>query len=126
MSFEKNLGELMEQSYDADLWAAAYIVNGGCSDDGFDYFRGWLILQGKKIFETMLHSPGRLGDYIQTGSMASCQLTLGAARSAYRKRMAGREMPILGEGPGKLKGKHLDGAERKKRFPELWERFKDV
>jgi len=25
---------------------AAYIINGGCSDDGFEYFRRWLVLQG--------------------------------------------------------------------------------
>ena len=34
-------------SYQSRLWAAAYIINGGCSDDGFDYFRAWLIAQGK-------------------------------------------------------------------------------
>ncbi|MFE5591185.1 DUF4240 domain-containing protein [Streptomyces sp. NPDC056549] len=30
---------------------AAYMVNGGCCDDGFDYFRGWLIAQGRNVFE---------------------------------------------------------------------------
>jgi hypothetical protein len=33
---------------DRDQWGAAYLANGGCSDDGFDYFRGWLIGQGRK------------------------------------------------------------------------------
>ena len=26
------------------------VANGGCSDDGFDYFRGWLIAQGREVF----------------------------------------------------------------------------
>ena len=26
----------------------------GCSDDTFDYFRGWLIAQGKETFEKVL------------------------------------------------------------------------
>jgi len=38
-------------SYKSDLWAAAYLINGGCSDDGFDYFRAWLISRGKAAFE---------------------------------------------------------------------------
>jgi len=39
------------------LWAAAYVINGGCSDDGFDYFRGWLIVQaGSDIGEYSLNS----------------------------------------------------------------------
>jgi hypothetical protein len=41
-------------SYRQDLWAVAYVVLGGCSDDGFDYFRYWLISRGKSVFmETM-------------------------------------------------------------------------
>ena len=31
------------QAYRNDVWAAAYIMNGGCSDDGFLDFRSWLI-----------------------------------------------------------------------------------
>ena len=34
------LRELMAGSYRTPLWAAAYVINGGCSNDGFDYFRG--------------------------------------------------------------------------------------
>ncbi|PZH17222.1 hypothetical protein C1I97_05340 [Streptomyces sp. NTH33] len=29
-------------SYQNPLWAAAYVVNGGCSDDGFGCFQGRL------------------------------------------------------------------------------------
>ncbi|MBB6566504.1 hypothetical protein HNR71_002141 [Kribbella sandramycini] len=40
------LWELRATSYNWRLWHAAYLINGGCSDDGFEYFRGWLIAQG--------------------------------------------------------------------------------
>src|ERR1700761_5447152 len=43
--------DLMAESYRTELWAAAYEINGGCSDDLFEYFRGWLILQGRAVFE---------------------------------------------------------------------------
>lgn len=41
------LWDLLADSYTAPLWAAAYVLNGGCSDDGFDYFRGWLIADAR-------------------------------------------------------------------------------
>lgn len=36
--FEKILNHYLVRSYKSDLWATAYIINGGCSDDGFEYF----------------------------------------------------------------------------------------
>ncbi|WNV84654.1 DUF4240 domain-containing protein [Umezawaea sp. Da 62-37] len=54
--------DLMAQSYRNPLWAAAYLVNGGCSDDGFDYFRGWLIAQGREVFERAVQDPDTLAD----------------------------------------------------------------
>jgi hypothetical protein len=43
------------------LWGAAYIINGGASDDGFDYFKMALIATGKSAFETGLRNPDDLG-----------------------------------------------------------------
>jgi len=45
-----------------DLWGAAYLINGGCSDDGFDYFRGWLIAQGREVFERTVADPDALAE----------------------------------------------------------------
>ncbi len=39
--------ELRAAAYTNALWGAAYVMNGGCSDDGFEYFRNWLLLQGR-------------------------------------------------------------------------------
>lgn len=33
---------------------------GGCSDDTFDYFRGWLLYQGKETYEACIEDPERL------------------------------------------------------------------
>ncbi|MGY0065326.1 DUF4240 domain-containing protein [Streptomyces sp. QTS137] len=54
------LWDLMADSYTNPLWAAAYVLNGGCSDDGFDYFRGWLITQGREVFECIVADPDAL------------------------------------------------------------------
>ena len=44
------------------LWAAADIMLRGCSDGSFDYFRGWLIAQGKDVFLGALAEPDSLVD----------------------------------------------------------------
>jgi uncharacterized protein DUF4240 len=59
---EQVLWDLMVDSYANPLWAAAYIANGGCSDDGFDYFRGWLIAQGRDVFERVVADPDALAE----------------------------------------------------------------
>src|SRR5215203_4472870 len=58
--FEQILGEHMAFSHNWDLWAAAFIINGGCSDDCFDYFRGWLIGQGAAVFYSAFRDPESL------------------------------------------------------------------
>jgi hypothetical protein len=44
------------------LWGAASVMNGGCSDDGFRYFRDWLISEGRSRFEAALEDPDSLAD----------------------------------------------------------------
>src|SRR6185369_16820881 len=60
IAFDKIFTEFYFQSYDWKLWAADYLINGGCSDDGFDYFRAGLILQGEKVFNEALSDPESL------------------------------------------------------------------
>jgi hypothetical protein len=56
------LWDLMAESYQGDLWGAAYLINGGASDDGFDYFRGWLIAQGPEVFSRAVADPDALAE----------------------------------------------------------------
>lgn len=45
------------------LWSAASVMNeNGCSDDGFTYFRAWLIAQGKETYLAALANPDSLAD----------------------------------------------------------------
>jgi hypothetical protein len=43
-----------------ELWGAAYLMNGGSSDDGFKYFRDWLISEGREVFQSALADPDSL------------------------------------------------------------------
>jgi hypothetical protein len=77
------LWNLMADSYRGDLWAAAYLINGGASDDGFEYFRGWLIAQGREAFNSAVADPDSLA-------------TLPAVQAAAAKGEVLEGEPVLG------------------------------
>lgn len=59
-AFQRRYDSLIGRANRWDLWGAAYLMNGGCSDDGFLYFRAWLISEGRAIFEEALSDPDSL------------------------------------------------------------------
>ncbi|NVD97580.1 DUF4240 domain-containing protein [Massilia sp. BJB1822] len=70
-----------------DLWGAAYLMNGGCSDDGFKYFRDWLISEGEKSFKAALKNPDSLAtfarrDFFDLESFGYAALKAYAAKGA--------------------------------------------
>lgn len=60
IGFRLRTDKLLFDSYTSDLWCAAYIIDGGCSDDGFEYFRCWLISRGKETFYKAKANPDSL------------------------------------------------------------------
>ena len=46
------------------LWGAGYVIAGGMSDDGFHYFRSWIIGKGKQVFDIAMKDPDELGPFI--------------------------------------------------------------
>ncbi|WHX50924.1 DUF4240 domain-containing protein [Paenibacillus woosongensis] len=63
IDFEVELQKMMDQSYTSSLWGAAFVIMGGCSDDGFDYFRGWLISRGEEVYNGAINNPEFLAGY---------------------------------------------------------------
>ena len=64
-AFQNKYDELLARACRWDLWGAALVINGGCSDDGFRYFRDWLISEGEAVFEAALADPDGLADVAQ-------------------------------------------------------------
>lgn len=63
MIFDNIIREYKRLSYKYGLWTAAMVMsNGWRSDDGFHYFQGWLIAQGKDVFLNALKNPDSLAD----------------------------------------------------------------
>jgi hypothetical protein len=50
IGFRLRTDYLLYHTYNSEMWCAAYIMNGGCSDDGFEYFRCWVISRGKETY----------------------------------------------------------------------------
>jgi len=57
IEFRDHFQALVDRASDWDLWAVAYIIGQGCSDDWFDYFRFWLVSLGRERYERALASP---------------------------------------------------------------------
>jgi len=60
VDFAAHFDRLHDQAYRWDVWAAAYLIMGGCSDDGFIDFRAGLIALGRQTFESTLADPDSL------------------------------------------------------------------
>ncbi|MGK5742277.1 DUF4240 domain-containing protein [Micromonospora sp. URMC 103] len=61
---------VLAASHTVDLWGAAYLINGGASDDGFEYFRGWLMAQGRAVFAKAVADPDSLAELPQVRAAA--------------------------------------------------------
>lgn len=60
IGFRLRTDKLMFDSYTSNLWCANYIVSNGAADDGFDYFRCWLISRGKDAYYKTQENPDYL------------------------------------------------------------------
>ncbi len=75
VEFQNIFNSHFQASYTWPLWGAAYVIGGGCSDDSFDYFRGWLISRGEKTFSAAMANPDKLASLIKEGDAdVDCQV----------------------------------------------------
>lgn len=65
LRFDYHFNQNYYKSYTSDLWASAYIIMGGCSEDSFDYFRAWLLFLGKEPYEEALRNPESIIPYLE-------------------------------------------------------------
>lgn len=60
IGFRLRTDKLLADTYNSEMWCAGYIMNGGCSDDGFEYFRCWVISRGKDTYYKAKANPDYL------------------------------------------------------------------
>ena len=69
--FEQHFETLDSALYRWDVWAAAYLINGGCSDDAFMDFRAAVITQGRDWYERIAQNPDELADHPEVRAVAA-------------------------------------------------------
>lgn len=60
IGFRLRTDKLLFETYNSEMWCAGYIINGGCSDDAFEYFRTWVISRGKDVYYKAKENPDSL------------------------------------------------------------------
>ncbi|WP_144720947.1 DUF4240 domain-containing protein [Cellulosimicrobium sp. TH-20] len=70
LAFVDVAGDVANDAYAWPVWGAAYLVEGGCSDDGFMDFRDGLVLAGRATFERTQADPDTLADHPVVAAMA--------------------------------------------------------
>jgi hypothetical protein len=123
ISFDRILWQLMDDSYTWDLWAAAYILNGGCSNDCFDYFRGWLVAQGEQVFNDAMRDPETLAS-VAVFEEVELENMLSVAETAY-EQVTGKDYNFSDTGTAKSwifvepKGEVWDEDTVDEKYPKL-------
>lgn len=64
MAFGREFNQALINLNQWKIWGAGFVMTGGMSDDGFHYFRSWIIGRGKEAYETALAWPDDLGQFV--------------------------------------------------------------
>jgi len=117
-SFNHFFQQAMDKSYTWDLWGAAYIINGGCSDDGFEYFRRWLISMGRATYENAVKDPESLLTSVDDPSVEDFSFEEFGV-SGLEAMESKKDSSSVPQGSRWKE----DDSDLKDRFPKIWARF---
>ena len=120
--FDNRFMAMMDVAYDNRLWAAASVINGGCSEDCFDFFRQYLISQGKERFYATLKDPESCSTWIKSETEEDWEGLLYVAAQMYRMK-TGKEIPASYQPVFALKGEPFNDDSALKQYPKLAKKF---
>ena len=121
VKFSKTFSALLAATYNYKLWGAAFVINGGCSDDCFTYFREYLIAQGRDKFYATINDPESCADWIRSETEEDWEGLHGAVFAAYKEK-TGKDLPLTYL-PMELKGEPFKEETVDKQYPKLAKRF---
>jgi Protein of unknown function (DUF4240) len=123
--FDNRFRDLRGQAYDWQLWAAIYIIHGGCGDDSFTDFRDWVISQGKDFYYKTLANPETLVE-LDTEKIEVEWEGMGYIASTVFEELTGQEIASEFRENQNIKGTEWsdeNNDELKKMFPTLWAKY---
>lgn len=124
LSFQQIYADYFRRAYRWDLWGAAYLINGGCSDDGFMDFRAWLIAQGERDYMLALSDPDSLAEIVEEAGEAWCEPIQYVAGQVYEAK-TGQELPASEQDYGEPDGEPWEEDDLPDLFPRLAALFED-
>jgi uncharacterized protein (DUF2267 family) len=116
--FHKLLLDRMDDAMNWDIWALAFVAQGGCSDDSFEAFRAWLILQGRDVFERALSDVKTVLNDVPAGLATAGEALMTAAPIAHEMR-AGKVLKIASRSTPILTGEPWEESDLVRQYPEL-------
>jgi len=124
IAFRDHLWDAMIDAYRWDLWAAAYLLGDGCSEDGFLDFRSALVAMGREVFERALREPDSLWNAFGDAGVEDVFFEgfLYVPREVY-ETVASRPIPKARAHPSSPSGtRWADDSELQRLLPTTWDR----
>ncbi len=119
--FDQVFESVLRRANTWSLWAAAYVIGQGCSDDWFDDFRNWLVSMGRDVFEDALRDPESLVDASQRPGVEDVFFEgfNSVSNSVLEERpdLVEESKPDWPEEP---EGERWEAHELSTRFPKRW------
>lgn len=122
VKFDNTFTALLAASYDYKLLGASFVINGGCSDDCFDYFRQYLIAHGKDKFYKTIKDPESCVGWVKSEEEDNWEGLQYPAMEAYKQK-TGKEIPQTYQPKFELRGKPFDEETVNKQYPKLAKKF---
>ena len=118
--FQRILDAQLDALLHWNVWALGYVAMDGCSDDAFEYFRCWLILQGRRFVATALGDVEKL-NRLPSGILEAEEL-LSLPGAAYESR-SGKPLRLARRRVPPIKGEEWEESDLEKRYPILCKRY---
>jgi len=122
LKFDNRFSKHRGDAYKWELWGAAYIMNGGCSDDCFSDFRGWLIGKGKEAYYNALTNPETLIEQKHDMDIDDWEGLSYVAMTAYEKKTES-QMPKGIQENFEIIGNEWEEDDLRNKFPKLWSKW---
>lgn len=120
LAFDRIFHEKLVESYRWDLWGVVCLIQGGCSQQGFQNFCAWLIGQGHDTYHHILADPQNILSLVEEDEeLLGCEALLHATVYVYDDVVGDEMPPSRVTLPPRMTGEPLSDDELAERFPNV-------
>ena len=126
ISFQANFDQVVDKAFAWNLWSAAQLIAGKCSNEEFLDFRAWLVSKGCKVYESALQDADSLAEIIAEDENCFFDAILYVPFEAWSEKTGKGidEFPEShSEQPEEPDGQEWPEEEVKSKLPQLAKRF---